>query len=71
MGYLSRGWESMTPRERIVAMSLASGSLVAIVNSTVWALATCYMSRQRALVQLAHERATERIAATPAHEALE
>ena len=65
MGYLSRGWESMTPHERIVAMSLATGSLVAILNSTVWAVAACYMSHQRAQVRLAHERATERLAAAP------
>lgn len=57
MRYLSRCWEGMTPRERIVAMSLATGGFVAIVNSSVWAVAVCYINRQRALVKLAQAEA--------------
>lgn len=57
MRHLARGWEGMTPRERIVAMSLATGGVVAIVNSTVWAIATCYIVHQRALVRLAQAQA--------------
>lgn len=44
-----RWWETLSRPERIVAMSLAAGSVVAITNSTVWAVATCYMARQKAL----------------------
>lgn len=47
-----RWWETLGRPERIVAMSLAAGSVVAITNSTVWAAATCYMARQKALVAL-------------------
>lgn len=47
-----RWWETLGRPERIVAMSLATGGVVAITNSTVWAAATCYMARQKALVAL-------------------
>lgn len=52
-----RIFECMTSRERIVAMSLATGGVVAIVNSTVWAVAVAFMSYQRARVRLAESRA--------------
>ena len=50
-----RWWDTLGRAERIVAMSLVAGGVIAIVNSTVWAVAVCYMSRQRARVFLARE----------------
>lgn len=65
MGNLWRGWDSMKQPERIVAMSLAAGSIVGIVNSTVWAVAVCFMSYQKTRVRLAEveARTYERLAA--------
>lgn len=54
-----RWWETLDRPERIVAMSLATGGVVAIVNSTVWALAVSYMTRQKALMALTRERLPE------------
>ena len=62
MRYLLRSWEDMTSRERIVAMSLATGGVIAIINSSVWAVAVCYIIRQRALVKLAQAEAQARLA---------
>lgn len=45
-----RWWETLGRPERIVAMSLTAGGIVAIVNSTTWAVAVCYMTRQKAQV---------------------
>jgi ferric-dicitrate binding protein FerR (iron transport regulator) len=42
--------------KRITAMSLATGALIAIVNSTVWAIASSYMVRQRMLTEIARAR---------------
>lgn len=50
-----RWWDTLRPPERIVAMSLVTGGVIAIVNSTVWAAAVCYMSYQRARVGIARE----------------
>lgn len=47
-----RWWETLGRPERIVAMSLVTGGVVAITNSTVWAVATCYMTHQKTLVTL-------------------
>lgn len=56
MPYVWRWWETLSRPERIVAMTLATAGAVGIVNSTVWAIAVAYMSRQKALVALARER---------------
>lgn len=50
-----RWWDTLRPPERIVAMSLAAGGVVAVVNSTVWAAAVCFMSYQRARAAIARE----------------
>lgn len=47
-----RWWETLGRPERIVAMSLAAGSVVAMANSTTWAIAVCYMTRQKAQVAM-------------------
>ena len=59
MRYFLRWWETLGKAERIVAMSLATGGVVAIVNSTAWAIAVSYMERQRALVAIAGYRRGE------------
>jgi hypothetical protein len=46
----------MGKAERITAMSLATGALIAIVNSTVWAIASSYMVRQRMLAEIERAR---------------
>jgi hypothetical protein len=56
MRYLTRWWEGMGKAERITAMSLATGALIAIVNSTVWAIASSYMVRQRTLAEIERAR---------------
>lgn len=53
MRYMLRWWETLGRPERIVAMSLAVGGAVATTNSTVWAIAVCYMTRQKTRVALA------------------
>lgn len=66
MRYALRWWETLGKSERIVAMSLAAGSVVAITNSTVWAIAASYMVRQRARVAIAgYAHADEPTAPTP------
>ena len=57
MRYFVRWWETLGRAERIVAMSLATGGVVAMVNSTSWALAVAYMARQKALAAIEIERA--------------
>lgn len=47
-----RWWETLGRPERIVAMSLTAGSVVAITNSLAWAVAVCYMARQKAQVAM-------------------
>jgi hypothetical protein len=56
MRYLTRWWEGMGKAERITAMSLATGALIAIVNSTVWAIASSYMVRRRTLAEIERAR---------------
>jgi hypothetical protein len=56
MRHVTRWWESMGKAERITAMSLATGALIAIVNSTVWAIASSYMVRQRMLAEIERAR---------------
>jgi hypothetical protein len=53
MRYVLRWWETLGRPERIVAMSLAAGSVVAITNSTVWAVAVSYMAKQKAHAAIA------------------
>ena len=47
-----RWWETLSRPERIVAMSLTAGSIVAVANSLTWAVAACYMMRQKAQVSM-------------------
>lgn len=61
-----RWWETLGRPERIVAMSLATGGVVAIANSTTWAIAVCYMTRQKALVAMAARHAGAPGDSTPA-----
>jgi len=53
MRYALRLWETLGKSERIVAMSLTAGSVVAISSSTVWAVAASYMAKQKARVAIA------------------
>jgi hypothetical protein len=51
--YALRWWETLGKSERIVAMSLTAGSIVAISSSTVWAVAASYIAKQKARVAIA------------------
>jgi hypothetical protein len=53
MNSFLRWWKTLDRPERIVAMSLSAGALVAIVNSVTWAVAVSYMSHQKAKVAIA------------------
>ncbi len=53
MRYMLRWWETLGRPERIVAMSLAVGGTVTVANSTVWAIAVCYMTQQKTKAALA------------------
>lgn len=66
MHHAMRAWETMTRPERIVAMSLVAGSVIAIVNSTVWAVAVSSMTRQQARVRLAQLQLDHALAARDA-----
>ena len=57
MRYLLRWWETMDRPERIVALSVGFAAPVAIINSTVWAIAVCYMAREKACVEIERVRA--------------
>ena len=65
-----RWWETLSRPERIVAMSLATGGIVGITNSTVWAIAVCYMTRQKAEVAMwkaTRAQSTTRDSSMPNH----
>lgn len=52
-----RWWDTLDRPERIVAMSLSAGTLIAIVNSATWAIAVSYMTHQKTKVALAVQSA--------------
>lgn len=55
----NRWWDSLGKAERIVAISLGISAPIAIINSTVWAVAVTVMqvARQRARVEIERTRA--------------
>jgi hypothetical protein len=57
MAHFNRWWDSLGKAERIVAISLGLSAPIAIINSTVWAIATMYIVRQRTRVDLERARA--------------
>lgn len=61
-----RWWETLDRPERIVALSIGLAAPVAIINSTVWAIAICYMTRQKAQVEIERLRARASEGATEA-----
>jgi hypothetical protein len=65
MAQFNRWWDSLGRAERIVAISLGLSAPIAIINSTVWAVAVTVMqvSRQRARVEIERVRAAAHEAA--------
>ena len=59
-----RWWNMLDRPERIVAMSLAAGTVISIVNSTTWAIAVSYMTHQKTKVALSNQRDASSAAAT-------
>ncbi len=53
MRYFIRWWETLGKAERIVALSIGLSAPVAIINSTVWAIASAYMVHERSRVDAA------------------
>lgn len=60
MRYFVRWWETLGRAERIVALSLGLGAPVAVINSTVWAVAVAYMAHERSRVEIERFRAETR-----------
>lgn len=52
-----RWWETLGRAERIVALSIGLSAPIAIVNSTVWAIATAYIVHERSRVEIERLRA--------------
>jgi hypothetical protein len=52
MRYFVRWWETLGRAERIVALSIGLSAPVAIINSTVWALAVAYMVHEKSRVEI-------------------
>lgn len=50
MGYFVRRWETLGRTERIVALSIGLSAPVAIINFTVWAIASAYMVHEKSRV---------------------
>jgi hypothetical protein len=70
MAQFNRWWDSLGKAERIVAISLGLSAPIAIVNSTVWAIATTtmYIARQRARVEVERVRAAAHATPQADHE---
>ncbi len=52
MRYFVRWWETLGRAERIVALSIGLSAPVAIINSTVWAVAVAYMVHEKSRVEI-------------------
>jgi hypothetical protein len=50
--YFLRWWETLGRAERIVALSIGLGAPIAVINSTVWAVAVAYMVHEKSRVEL-------------------
>ncbi len=57
MRYLVRWWETLGRAERIVALSIGLSAPIAIINSTVWAVAVAYMVHEKSAVEIERIRA--------------
>ena len=47
-----RWWLSLGKAERIVALSISLSAPIFIMNSTVWAVAACYMVHEKSRVEI-------------------
>lgn len=63
MRYLVHWWETLGRAERIVALSIGLSAPIAIINSTVWAVAVAYMVHEKSAVEI--ERIRAQAQATP------
>jgi hypothetical protein len=57
MRYFVRWWETLGRAERIVALSIGLSAPIAIINSTVWAVAVAYMAHKKSAVEIERIRA--------------
>jgi hypothetical protein len=62
MRYFVRWWETLGRAERIVALSIGLSAPIAIINSTVWAVAVAYMAHEKYQVDRERLRAQARSA---------
>ena len=65
MRFFLRWWDTLDRPERIVAMSLVAGGTIAITNSVTWAVAVCYITRQKTHAKIAVSQATDASDRTP------
>jgi hypothetical protein len=63
LGYMVRWWETLGRAERIVALAIGLSAPIAIINSTVWAIAAAYMVHEKYAVEIERVRAQARLAA--------
>jgi hypothetical protein len=63
MRHFVRWWETLGRAERIVALSIGLSAPIAIINSTVWAIAVAYMAHEKSVVEIEQIRMQAR--ATP------
>jgi hypothetical protein len=68
MRYFIRWWETLGKAERIVALSIGLSAPVAIINSTVWAIASAYMVHERSRVEIEKLRTPARQEGAPVDE---
>lgn len=66
MHHFMRWWETLGHAERIVTLSIGLSAPIAIINSTVWAVASAYMVHERSRVEIERLHAQVAQAALPA-----
>ena len=52
-----RWWDTLGKAERIVALAIGLSAPIAIINSTVWAIASAYMVHEKSRVEIERLRA--------------
>ena len=67
MHHFMRWWETLGRAERIVALSIGLSAPIAIINSTVWAIASAYMVHERSRVAIERLRAQAAQAGSHSH----
>lgn len=70
MHHFLRWWETLGRAERIIALSIGLSAPIAIISSTVWAIASAYMVHERSRVEIERLHAQVAQAALPSQTTL-